>query len=51
MKEPMKIGLTVSLMDEFTPLPDQRNIKIIVWQVSLSGRLLAPTGAVIVMMC
>ena len=37
MKEPMKMGITVSLMDDLIPCSDQRNIKIIVWQVSLSG--------------
>merc|ERR1712192_40192 len=35
----MEMGLTVSLMDEFTPLPDQRNIKIIVWQESNHQKL------------
>ena len=35
MKEQMKMGITVSLMDELIPCFDQRNIKIIVWQVSL----------------
>ena len=38
-KEQMEMGLTVSLMDELTPLSDQRNIKIIVWQVSPFGTL------------
>ena len=33
----MKMGITVSLMDELIPCSDQRNIKLIVWQVSPSG--------------
>ena len=39
MKEQMKMGITVSLMDELNPCSDQRSIKIIVWQVSPSGTI------------